>query len=140
MLSVQAIMPPVQHQLTIEWRHLDVDGATCVRCSETGKTLQEVIEDLIQALAPQGVAVSFVETRLGEEAIAQSNQILFNSVALEDLLADVTVASNACGSCSQLIQRETYCRTIEHEGKVYTEVPEAVIHKAAFKAIERASL
>lgn len=83
--------------------------------------------------------MSFVETKLGEEAIAQSNQILFNDVALEDLLVDVTIASNACGSCSHLIQRETYCRTVEHEGKVYTEVPEAVIRKAALKAIERAS-
>lgn len=51
MIPVQATLTSVQHQLTIEWRHLDVDGATCVRCSETGKTLQDVTEDLTQELA-----------------------------------------------------------------------------------------
>ncbi|HEY6007318.1 MAG TPA: DUF2703 domain-containing protein [Geobacteraceae bacterium] len=29
-------------ELTIEWRHYDREGATCLRCSITGKTLQEV--------------------------------------------------------------------------------------------------
>jgi len=32
--------------LTIEWKHLDKEGATCVRCSDTGKTLAEVVKDL----------------------------------------------------------------------------------------------
>lgn len=139
-----APLTPVQQDLAnttasrtiaIEWRHLDVNGATCIRCSETGKTLQQVIEQLAKEFAPQGVQVRFIETRLGEQAIAQSNQILFNGVPLENVLAEVSVSSNACGSCSQLTQRETYCRTVEYEGKIYAEVPESIIRKAALKAI-----
>lgn len=135
MKFVPATLTPVQQQLAIEWRHLEVDGATCVRCSDTGKTLEQVITELTKELAPQGIVVSFTETRLGREAIAQSNQILFNGVALEDILTEVNVSSNACGSCSQLLQRQAYCRTVEYEGKTYAEVPEAVIRKAAAQAM-----
>jgi Domain of unknown function (DUF2703) len=136
---IQHAIPPFAHQhLVVEWRHLEVDGVTCVRCSETGKTLQQVIADLAEAWAPQGIEVTFTEIRLNREAIAQSNQILFNGVALEDILAEVNIGSNACGSCSQLTQQETYCRTVEYEGNVYAEVPETVIQKAALKALELA--
>jgi hypothetical protein len=135
MKSAQATLTPVQHHLAIEWKHLDVDGSTCVRCSETGKTLQQVIEELAQEFAPQGVEVRFTETKLEEQAIAQSNQILLNGVALEDILPEMNVSSNACGSCSKLLQKETYCRTVEYEGQTYTEVPELIIRNAALKAI-----
>ena len=32
--------------LTTEWRHLDIEESTCVRCSATGKTLQDVVSDV----------------------------------------------------------------------------------------------
>lgn len=121
--------------LSIEWRHLDVEGETCLRCSETGKTVQMVIEDLIRELEPKGVRISFLETKLPESQVAQSNLILFNDMALEDLVPEMKISDNYCESCSCLTGKETYCRTIEYKGKVYEEVPEEVIRQAAFKAI-----
>ena len=32
--------------LEIEWKHLDKEGATCIRCKDTGRTLAEVIKGL----------------------------------------------------------------------------------------------
>jgi hypothetical protein len=33
-------------RLKIEWRHLELNNSTCLRCSKTGKTLYQVISDL----------------------------------------------------------------------------------------------
>ena len=50
--------------LEIEWRHLDKDGRTCLRCSDTLQSLQQVIQQLAAECAPQGVAVIYREIKL----------------------------------------------------------------------------
>ncbi|HEX8961098.1 MAG TPA: DUF2703 domain-containing protein, partial [Geobacteraceae bacterium] len=60
-------------ELNIEWRHYEKAGATCLRCSATGKTLDEVIGELRDELSPQGIEITFIETKLNEEEIPQSN-------------------------------------------------------------------
>lgn len=122
-------------QLHIEWKHLEEGGETCLRCSETGKTLSQVIEDLADELEPRGVEVTFTETKLSGREVSQSNTIFFNGVALEDVLSEVRVAESYCPSCCSLMGKETYCRMIEYEGKIYEAVPEAVIRRAALKVI-----
>ena len=117
--------------LDIEWLHYEKDGATCIRCSATGKTLAEVAEDLRRELAQQGITVSFTEKKLGEEEIPSSNMILFNGVPLEELLSGAKVSVNACDSCSCLTGTDTLCRTVEYEGETFEEIPEDLIRKAA---------
>ena len=73
-------------QLDIKWRHLDKDGDTCRRCSDTGKTLAQTVIDLMQECALHGVQVVYRETKLSVEEIPQSNVLLINGVALESLL------------------------------------------------------
>lgn len=92
-------------ELSIEWRHYEKEGATCLRCSATGKTLEEVVAELRQELAQQGVKVTFTETKLTEAQLPQSNMILFNGVPLEELLAGVEVSENLCASCACLTAR-----------------------------------
>lgn len=121
--------------LTIEWRHYEKEGATCVRCSATGMTLEEVISELRDELAGRGVRVAFVETKLGEEQIPESNIILFNGIPLEDLLSGATTSENACASCSCLTGTATSCRTVEYAGKTYEDIPAELIRAAAYKAL-----
>lgn len=121
--------------LAIEWRHYEKKGATCLRCSATGKTLEEVVRDLREELAYQGIRVVFTETKLPIEKLGQSNVILFNGIPLEELLTGAEVSESACPSCACLTGTETFCRTIEYEGKTYEEIPEELIHKAVYKAI-----
>ena len=86
-------------------------------------------------LAPHGVKIYFVETTLSETEISQSNVILFNGVALEDVLTGAKASESCCESCSCLTgKEEVYCRTVEYEGKTYEEIPEGLIYKAALKA------
>ena len=123
-------------QLNIEWRHFEKAGQTCVRCSATGKTLDDVVADLREEMSTRGIEVTFTETKLLVEQLDQSNMILFNDVPMEDLLKGALVSENACPSCSCLIGTETLCRTVEYEGQIYEEIPETLIRKAALKSLE----
>lgn len=113
--------------LVIEWKHLESQGRTCDRCSDTGQAVREVVAELEQDLGREGVAVSFTETVLGEDRIPESNQILFNSVLLEDLLPGATAGENACCSCTELLGVETSCRTVEVGRQAYEANPAELI-------------
>lgn len=120
--------------LTIEWKHLEMDGATCVRCRDTGKTLAEVVGELTRECREAGVKVVFRETVLGTDRIRESNQILFNGVPLTDLLPDTAAGENTCQSCCDLLGQETSCRTVESGGTTYEAIPESLIRAAACRA------
>ncbi|HEY3374180.1 MAG TPA: DUF2703 domain-containing protein [Candidatus Aquicultor sp.] len=122
-------------KLEIEWRHLEMDGKTCVRCSETGKTLSDVVADLTKELAPKGVIVDFIEITLPEKKITESNMVLFNGRALEEVLPEIVVSENCCESCSCITGSEAYCRTVEYDGQTYEEIPEDLIYKAAYRVL-----
>ena len=123
-------------ELTIEWRHYEKEGATCDRCAATGSSVKEVVSELTRELEGRGVTVTFTETALPEELMAQSNMILFNGTPLEAILDKAAADENPCPSCSCLTGSETSCRTVEYEEKTYEEIPGELIRKAAYKAIE----
>jgi len=122
-------------QLHIEWRHYaKKDGATCERCSSTGTALAGLLSELARELNTEGVTVTFVETLLPEEAMAQSNLILLNGVPLENVLDGAKASENSCQSCSCLTGKDTSCRTVEHDGVVYEDIPSDLIRKAVYLA------
>lgn len=119
--------------LKIEWRHYDKAGQTCDRCTATGSSVREVVSELSNELAEKEVNVTFTETRLPEELMAQSNMLLINGVPLEAILDNAVADENHCASCSCLTGSETSCRTVEYEGKSYEEIPAELIRKAIYK-------
>jgi len=121
-------------KLYIEWRHLDLDKGTCLRCSKTGKTIKQVISDLKKEL--KDVKINFIETKLSEKQIQQSNIILINGKPIENILSEAEVGKNYCQSCSCLTGNENYCRTIQYNDKVYDEIPEELIRMAFLKTLK----
>lgn len=126
--------------LNIEWRHYDKEGATCDRCAATGTSVKDVVASLTRELADKGVTVTFTETRLPEKLMAQSNLILFNGAPLETLLQNAAADQSNCPSCACLTGSQTNCRTIEYDGIIYEEVPEYLIRKAAYAALQLENL
>lgn len=112
-----------------------MDKGTCLRCSKTGKTLNQIISELKKELKTKGIQIKFIETKLSEKEIQQSNMILINSKSLETILSGAKVDENYCSSCTCLTGNETYCRTIEYNGETYEEIPEEIIRKAVFKIL-----
>ena len=119
-------------QLIIEWKHLDVKGETCDRCYDTGENLTAEVKRLNRALQPQGVQVEYIETKLDDTQIPESNVILFNGIPIESIL-DIKVSQNYCESCTALLGKEIYCRTITFEGNEYKDIPAKAIRQAAYK-------
>jgi hypothetical protein len=122
-------------KLTVEWRHYDKDGTTCDRCATTGTSVKEVISKLSEELAENDVDILFTETLLPAQLMTQSNMILINGVPLELILDNASADENHCESCSCLTGAETSCRTVEHEGITYEDIPEELIRKAIMKVI-----
>lgn len=120
--------------LLIEWRHLDVEGETCDRCYDTGSNLEQEVKRLNRALQPKGITVEWTEVKLDDTQIPQSNTIFFNGAAIEEIL-DIKVDENYCQSCTNLLGKKTYCRTITFEGEEYEDIPAKAIRKAAYKVL-----
>jgi len=120
--------------LDIEWKHLEKDGGTCLRCAGTGKTLKEVIAEMEAHCRPRGISVRLREVTLPAERICESNSIRFNGVLLEELLTRAAPSESYCASCSEMTGTEVYCRTVEREGQTYEEIPEEFIWEAACRA------
>lgn len=121
-------------KLIIEWKHLDVKGETCDRCYDTGENLAAEVKRLNRALKPKGIEVEYIETKLDDTQIPQSNVILFNGIPIESIL-NIKVAENYCESCTVLLESETYCRTIIFEGNEYEDIPAKAIRQAAYKVM-----
>lgn len=120
--------------LKIEWRHLDVEGETCSRCYDTGENLTQEIKRLNRALQPRGITVEFCEIKLDDTQIPQSNTLLFNGVPIEEIL-NITVSENYCASCTSLLGKETFCRTIIYDGNEYEDIPAKAIRQAAYQVL-----
>lgn len=120
--------------LVIEWKHLDVEGETCDRCYDTGENLANEVKRLNRALKPRDVEVKWIETKLGADAIPESNSLLFDGIAIEDII-EIEVLENFCESCSALMGSDTYCRAVKFEGELYEDIPAKAIRKAAYKVL-----
>jgi len=123
--------------LVVEWRHIgrDIEN-TCERCGETGKVVMDVVEQIRPILEEEGITVRFVETVLENEAIAESNSILFNGVPLEDLIKGIEVTSTPCTSCACITGQDgAECRAVEYNGERYESIPPDLIARAALRAL-----
>ena len=121
--------------LEIEWKHLDVEGKTCTRCSDTGDALQEAIEKLAEECKSLGWEIKFKETKLTAKNISESNVILFNGKSIEALLPEVRASESHCETCSELTGKSTSCRTVEFGGNSYGGIPASLIRQAAGQII-----
>ena len=121
-------------QLPIVWQRLvRVDGRTCPRCDATSQHLQSAVSKLREVLKPLNVEPIL---NFGKSAKARfrnkpssSNRIWIAGKPLEQWLGASIGSSTCCSVCG-----DAPCRTMEVEGTVFEDIPEAVIVKAALVA------
>lgn len=121
-------------KLMIKWKHLVVEGETCDRCADTGAHLKDEIKSLNQTLAEKDIEIFLEEMTLEGDAIEESNEIWIDGVPIESIL-NLKVAQNYCRSCSDLLNTETYCRTVLYEGREYEEIPPQALHRAVYQVL-----
>jgi hypothetical protein len=110
---------------------------TIDRCNETGINLKNETKKLNTLLKDKGYNIILNETKLTNDNINDSNKILLNGIAIEDLLC-IQVKENYCESCSSLTGSETYCRTIIYNGDEYEDIPVEAFREAVLKVVNQA--
>jgi len=120
--------------LKIEWRHLDVDGETCDRCYDTGENLYHEVKRLNKVLGPKNITIELIDTKLSAQDVGQSNTLLISGVAIENII-DIKVSNNYCDSCSSLIGKDSYCRTVVYDGNEYEDIPAKAIRQGVYKVL-----
>lgn len=120
--------------MIVEWKHLDVDGETCDRCSQTETNLIQEVRLLNSKLNSHGYQIKLVETKLDEASINESNMILINGIPIEKII-DIKVVDNYCKSCSDLVGSDSYCRSVLYQGKRYDEVPREAVRSAVANSL-----
>jgi len=118
-------------KLAIEWKHIELNGETCLRCTDTGEALDQVVEQLADECRESGWDISFRETIVGIEDLADSNLILLNGHPLESILPGAAASESQCESCCDFTGDPlTCCRTIEIDGFSFEGIPAHLIRQA----------
>ena len=129
----------VQKGLTIEWRHLEIRGETCDRCSGTYGNILEASTSLECSGELEGIKVEIIDTSLTEDRIGESNMVLINDMPIEHLLG-AGVQYTECSSCGDLIGNTTCCRAVISEGKTEETLPTEMIRAAIRVAINQTKI
>ena len=120
-------------QLPIIWQRLVSAGGTCPRCDATYQHLQSALVKLREALKPLNVEPILEVRKISESSFrkepAQSNRIWIADKPIEEWIGAGVGSSKCCSVCG-----DEPCRTMEVEGAVFEDVPEAVIIKAVLIA------
>jgi len=122
--------------LTIEWRHLEIGGFTCNRCSDTGTHLGRAIARLRREGLLDEVDLNLEETVLSPEEIDQSNTVLVNGTPIEDILG-ASVTFTECSGCSDFTGESECCRAVSSGHQVFEALPEEMLRAAIVKVLER---
>lgn len=117
-------------ELTVEWLHLEKVGKTCIRCSDTGQTLEQVLAELARECGPRGVTIHYRERKLPPSQLGLSNLVLINGTPIEKLLPDAASSTSPCPSCCELTGVEAQCRTVEFQGQTFEALPASMIRRA----------
>lgn len=120
-------------QLAITWQRLVSAGGTCPRCDATYQHLQSAVARLKEALKPLDVEPVLQVREISESSFdkepTQSNRIWIADRPIEEWIGADVGSSKCCSVCGK-----ARCRTMEVEGAVFEDIPEAVIVKAALIA------
>ena len=118
----------------IEWRRLVQDGATCVRCGDTGALLEELVKRLNTECRPRGVAVKLETVALGPGRIAESNQVRIGGRLLEQLQPQIIIGQNDCSSCGELLGHPQDYPTIGIGDEIHEVPPAWLIRQAVCRS------
>jgi hypothetical protein len=109
------------------------DARTCQRCDATYQHLQSAVVRLRDLPRPLNIEPTLELCKIDERSFrnkpSESNRSWIAGKPLEEWLSARVGSSVCCSVCG-----DEPCRTVEVEGAVFEDIPEAVILKAALIA------
>ena len=120
--------------LTIRWQRLiNQAGQTCLRCTDTGQTVEAAFTKLKKSLYELGIEVELKKETLDFTIFTkdplQSNRIWIEGKPLEEWIGATVGKSQCCDVCG-----DSECRTVSTDQDTFEVVPEDLIIKAGLLA------
>jgi hypothetical protein len=124
----------MKRTLLIEWKHARESAETCIRSTDTGNTLQQIIDEIRPLLERDGISVQV--NRLVLPGEHTRDIVLLNSIPLETLIAMAGSGQAYCRSTKCLQVQEDYPRFVARSEGICMEAPEILFRKAVLLALE----
>lgn len=121
---------------TVKVEYLYLDLKTCDRCIGTDQVLEEVIKELVPALALAGYQIRYKKVKIETEELAKKYQFV-SSPTIRVKGKDICdrVQENNCACCGEISGTRVECRVFEYYGKMYEVPPKAMLAEAILKGI-----
>jgi hypothetical protein len=131
-------MVHMKRDLVIEWKHIGKDvTSTCERCSLTGGTILDVLENLQPYFRQKNIVARFRETVLPDSQIEESNQVIIDGIPLEEYLSGAEVIRTPCCSCACITgQDEAECRAIDYGGDRYEAITPDLLKQVIIAVVD----
>ncbi len=116
--------------LNLVWRH--PPGATRSRlvAADTGRTVQEVVEEVRPALEAAGVRVTI------RDEVAEKEEVLANGQSLDEILVRVKEGHDYCHARSRREEMEAIRHPLAEDERIAAGYTEFMLRKAILLAIE----
>lgn len=135
-----------KRDLIIQWKHIEVEGETCVRCALTCENIGMAIINMEEIFEKYNVTALFEDTVIPVSDLKNSNTVLIHNIPIEEILQNYKVSESECQSCCSILGNgksdgndvKTYCKTIiDDSGNVNEEISEKLIEKAIRIVLEK---
>jgi hypothetical protein len=124
----------MKRTLLIEWKHVHGIPETCIRSSDSEKTLQQLIDDIRPLLERDGISVHVDRSDLSGEH--PRDVVALNGIPLESLIATAGSGQSYCRSTKCMQVQEDYPRFVTTSQGICMEAPEILFRKAVLLALE----
>jgi hypothetical protein len=123
----------IMHSLEVEWRHEEGQKSPCYRCSDTGMTFFELLDEVEPLLISDGIEVTRSERLV---PWGEGNHIILNEKLLEGLLDDAGISQSYCQSTKWLHIEQSRQAVRDPDGTVWQQAPEILYRKAILRSLE----
>jgi|WetSurMetagenome_2_1015567.scaffolds.fasta_scaffold21109_5 hypothetical protein len=124
----------MKRTLLIEWKHAPGNGETCIRSTDTGKTFQQIIDEVRPLLERDGISL-----QVNRQVLPVGHPrdiILLNGILLEELIAMAGSGQSYCRSTKCMQVQEDYPHFVTTSEGICMEAPEILFRKSVLLALE----
>lgn len=117
-------------RLDLVWRHPPSAAQSRLVAADTGRTVQEVVEEIRPALEAAGVGVTV------RDEVDDEDTVTVNGAPLDEILARVKEGHDYCHARSRREEMEARRHPLEEDERIAAGYTEFMLRKAILLAIE----
>ena len=126
----------MQQTLELVWRHSAGQNEPCILCTDTGKTIRELLEELLPVFEEEGIRLDFREEIVPPGTPVPINLLRANGVPFHALLSRAAEGEEYCHASKCMPIRYLHRQVRSPDRVTCDEAPEMIVRKALLLALE----